>query len=110
MVQGMSKVEPSHFTICIFRRFHQLFRDVLRPSRFYRFQVRCWVKCLTFSDLSVGKTAVGEATHPFLEDLALLILNQSWDIFALTPTRGLNEGNQILEFWRLRVWCWGLVG
>lgn len=41
MFQGLLKVERSHSTICIFRRFHRLFRDVLRPSRFYRFQVWC---------------------------------------------------------------------
>lgn len=102
MFQGLLKVERSHSTICIFRRFHRLFRDVLRPSRFYRFQVWCLGNGWCFQ-MCWLENFCRWSYSSFSEDLALLILNQSWDIFALTPTRGLDEGNQILEFWRLRI-------
>lgn len=102
MFQGLLKVERSHSTICIFRRFHRLFRDVLRPSRFYRFQVWCLGNGWCFQ-MCWLENFCRWSYSSFSEDFALLILNQSWDIFALTPTRGLDEGNQILEFWRLRI-------
>ena len=102
MFQGLLKVERSHSTICIFRRFHRLLRDVLRPSRFYRFQVWCLGNGWCFQ-MCWLENFCRWSYSSYSEDLALLILNQSWDIFALTPTRGLDEGNQILEFWRLRI-------
>lgn len=94
-------IPPSVFFV------HRLFRDLLRPSRFYRFQVWCLGNGWCFQ-MCWLENFCRWSYSSFSEDFALLILNQSWDIFALTPTRGLDEGNQILEFWRLRIDGWVL--